>query len=64
VLAVAGLFVVHLALAERSPIQENPTVDEIVHLPAHVTGWQKPPGDLRQSNFMLVKAASENAGVQ
>ncbi len=41
VLAVAGLLAVHLALAELSLVLENPTVDEVVHLPAGLTYWQK-----------------------
>ena len=40
-LAVAGLLSIHLALAERSLVLENPTVDEVVHLPAGLTYWQK-----------------------
>ena len=41
VFAVTGLLAVHLALAERSLVLENPTIDEVVHLPAGVTYWQK-----------------------
>lgn len=31
----------HTALAENSLVRENPTVDEVVHLPAGITYWQK-----------------------
>ncbi len=41
ILAVAGLLAVHTALAENSLVRENPTVDEVVHLPAGITYWQK-----------------------
>ena len=55
VLAVAGLLVIHLALAERSLVQENPTVDEVVHLPAGVTYWQKGTFRLYHHNPPLVR---------
>ena len=55
VLAVAGLLVVHLALAERSLVLENPTVDEVVHLPAGVTYWQKGTFRLYHHNPPLVR---------
>ena len=54
-LAVAGLLVVHLALAERSLVLENPTVDEVVHLPAGVTYWQKGTFRLYHHNPPLVR---------
>ena len=54
-LAVAGLLVLHLALAERSLVQENPTVDEVVHLPAGVTYWQKGTFRLYHHNPPLIK---------
>ena len=54
-LAVAGLLVVHLALAERSLVQENPTVDEVVHLPAGITYWQKRTFKLYHHNPPLVR---------
>ena len=38
--AVTVLLVGHTAAAVRSLIQENPTVDEVIHLPAGVTYWQ------------------------
>ncbi len=40
VLAVSGLLTIHLALAVSSLLQENPTVDEVLHLPAGVSYWQ------------------------
>jgi Dolichyl-phosphate-mannose-protein mannosyltransferase len=54
-LAVIGLLVLHLALAERSLIQENPTVDEVVHLPAGITYWQKHTFKLYHHNPPLVR---------
>jgi len=54
-LAVAGLLAVHLALAERSLITENPTVDEVVHMPAGITYWQKHTFRLYHHNPPLVK---------
>ncbi len=40
ILAVVGLLVLHYVLAARSLLRENPTVDEVAHLPAGVTYWQ------------------------
>ncbi|MDR3622086.1 MAG: glycosyltransferase family 39 protein [Paludisphaera borealis] len=54
-LAVAGLLAVHLALAERSLITENPTVDEVVHMPAGITYWQKHTFRLYHHNPPLIK---------
>jgi hypothetical protein len=54
-LAVAGLLSLHLILAERSLIRENPTVDEVVHLPAGITYWQKHTFRLYHHNPPLVK---------
>ena len=54
-LAVVGLLSVHLALAERSLVLENPTVDEVVHLPAGVTYWQKGTFRLYHHNPPLVR---------
>ena len=54
-LAVAGLLVAHLALAEQSLVLENPTVDEVVHLPAGVTYWQKGTFRLYHHNPPLVR---------
>jgi 4-amino-4-deoxy-L-arabinose transferase-like glycosyltransferase len=54
-LAVAGLLALHLALAERSLVQENPTVDEVVHLPAGITYWQRQTFKLYHHNPPLVR---------
>jgi 4-amino-4-deoxy-L-arabinose transferase-like glycosyltransferase len=54
-LAVGGLLVLHYALAAHSLLQENPTVDEVVHLPAGVTYWQKGTFRLYHHNPPLVK---------
>ena len=54
-LAVAGLLSVHLALAEQSLVMENPTVDEVVHLPAGLTYWQKGTFRLYHHNPPLVR---------
>ena len=54
-LAVVGLLALHLALAERSLVQENPTVDEVVHLPAGITYWQKHTFKLYHHNPPLVR---------
>jgi len=57
-LAVAGLLAVHLALAEQSLILENPTVDEVVHLPAGVTYWQKGTFRLYHHSPPLIRMAA------
>jgi len=54
-LAVVALLAVHLALAERSLIAENPTIDEVVHMPAGLTYWQKGTFRLYHHNPPLVK---------
>ena len=54
-LAVVALLIVHLALAERSLIAENPTIDEVVHMPAGLTYWQKGTFRLYHHNPPLVK---------
>ncbi len=54
-LAVVALLTVHLTLAERSLIVENPTIDEVVHMPAGVTYWQKRTFRLYHHNPPLVK---------
>jgi hypothetical protein len=54
-LGVAALLALHLALAERSLVAENPTVDEVAHLPAGVTYWQKGTFRLYHHNPPLVK---------
>jgi 4-amino-4-deoxy-L-arabinose transferase-like glycosyltransferase len=54
-LAVVALLLLHYGLAARSLLQENPTVDEVVHLPAGVTYWQKGTFRLYHHNPPLVK---------
>jgi 4-amino-4-deoxy-L-arabinose transferase-like glycosyltransferase len=54
-LAVCGLLALHYALAARSLILENPTVDEVLHLPAGVSYWQKGTFRLYHHNPPLVK---------
>src|SRR5262249_52712540 len=54
-LAVIGLLMAHYALAARSLLEENPTVDEVVHLPAGVTYWQKGTFRLYHHNPPLFK---------
>jgi hypothetical protein len=54
-LLLGGILAFHLALAEQSLILENPTVDEVVHLPAGVTYWQKKTFRLYHHNPPLVK---------
>jgi 4-amino-4-deoxy-L-arabinose transferase-like glycosyltransferase len=49
------LLTVHFALAARSLIRENPTVDEVLHLPAGVSYWQKGTFRLYHHNPPLVK---------
>lgn len=39
-LAVVALLTVHWALATLSLVRENPTIDEVVHLPAGISYWQ------------------------
>ena len=55
ILAVVGLLVLHYVLAARSLLQENPTVDEVAHLPAGVTYWQKGTFRLYPHNPPLFK---------
>lgn len=54
-LAVVGLLGVHLALAERSLFSENATVDEVAHLPAGITYWDRHTFRLYHHNPPLVK---------
>ena len=51
-MALLGL---HTALAVRSLVRENPTVDEVIHLPAGVTYWQTGSFRLYHHNPPLVK---------
>jgi hypothetical protein len=52
---VIGLLVFHYALAARSLLMENPTVDEVVHMPAGITYWQKGTFRLYHHNQPLFK---------
>jgi hypothetical protein len=54
-LLLGGILSLYLALAELSLIRENPTVDEVAHLPAGVTYWQKGTFRLYPQNPPLVK---------
>ena len=54
-LAVVLLLVLHVVLAVRSLVTENPTVDEVAHLPAGVTYWEKGTFRLYHHNPPLVK---------
>jgi 4-amino-4-deoxy-L-arabinose transferase-like glycosyltransferase len=54
-LAVIGLLTIHFALAARSLILENPTVDEVLHLPAGISYWQKGTFRLYHHNPPLIK---------
>jgi hypothetical protein len=53
--AVIGLLVLHYGLAARSLLRENPTVDEVAHLPAGITYWQKGTFRLYHHNPPLFK---------
>ncbi|MDG3003064.1 ArnT family glycosyltransferase [Paludisphaera mucosa] len=54
-LAVVALLGQHLGLAERSLLTENPTVDEVVHMPAGLTYWDQHTFRLYHHNPPLVK---------
>jgi 4-amino-4-deoxy-L-arabinose transferase-like glycosyltransferase len=54
-LAVAVLLAIHLALAVSSLVRENPTIDEVIHLPAGITYWQHGTFKLYRHNPPLVK---------
>ncbi len=54
-LAVIGLLSLHYALAAQSLLLENPTVDEVVHMPAGITYWQKGTFRLYHHNPPLFK---------
>jgi len=54
-LAVVVLLALHYGLAARSLIGENPTVDEVLHMPAGVSYWQKGTFRLYHHNPPLVK---------
>jgi hypothetical protein len=54
-LLVVLLLTAHYAVAAHSLRQENPTIDEIAHLPAGVTYWQKGTFKLYHHNPPLAK---------
>ena len=54
-LAVAGLLALHLTLGVHSLLRENPTIDEVVHLPAGVSYWQQRTFRLYHHNPPLFK---------
>lgn len=54
-LAVSLLLALQWSLAVRSLVQENPTIDEVVHLPAGISYWQKGTFKLYAHNPPLVK---------
>jgi hypothetical protein len=54
-LAVVLLLAIHLALAVSSLVRENPTIDEVIHLPAGITYWQTGTFKLYRHNPPLVK---------
>jgi 4-amino-4-deoxy-L-arabinose transferase-like glycosyltransferase len=54
-LIAAGLSLLQFGLAANSLVQENPTVDEVVHLPAGLTYWQKGTFKVYHHNPPLVK---------
>jgi 4-amino-4-deoxy-L-arabinose transferase-like glycosyltransferase len=53
--AVVLLLAIHLALVVLSLVQENPTIDEVIHLPAGITYWQRGTFKLYHHNPPLVK---------
>ena len=55
---VAALLALHYALAASSLLLENPTVDEIAHLPAGITYWQTGTFKLYHHNPPLTKLAA------
>ena len=52
---MVGLLTLHYVLAASSLLAENPTVDEVVHMPAGITYWQKKTFRLYHHNPPLVK---------
>ncbi len=55
IFAVGALLVLHYAVAASSLLKENPTVDEVVHMPAGITYWQKGTFRLYHHNPPLAK---------
>jgi hypothetical protein len=54
-LTAAVLLALHAALAMNSLVRENPTIDEVIHLPAGITYWQTGTFKLYHHNPPLVK---------
>ncbi|MFO0909503.1 MAG: glycosyltransferase family 39 protein [Isosphaeraceae bacterium] len=54
-LAVATLITIQVSLAVQSLVQENPTVDEVIHLPAGISYWQTGRFRLYHHNPPLVR---------
>lgn len=54
-LAVVLMLTLHATLAVQSLVQESPTVDEVIHLPAGITYWQRGTFRLYRHNPPLVK---------
>ena len=57
-LAVVALLTLHGGLAVDSLRRENPTIDEVVHLPAGLSYWQKGTFKLYPHNPPLIKLAA------
>lgn len=55
VLGVVALLALHWGLAVTSLVRENPTVDEVLHLPAGVSYWQTGQFKLYHHNPPLVR---------
>ncbi len=53
--AVVAILLLHYAAAATSLLGENPTVDELLHLPAGITYWQTGTFKLYHQNPPLVK---------
>jgi len=54
-LAVFSLLALHATLAVSSLVRENPTVDEVAHMPAGISYWQKGTFKLYHHNPPLIK---------
>lgn len=54
-LVVTALLALQYTLSARSLLQENPTVDEVVHMPAGITYWQQGTFKLYHHNPPLFK---------
>lgn len=55
VAAVGTLLLLHYALAANSLVRENPTIDEVVHLPAGLSYWQTGQFRMYPHNPPLIK---------